>query len=113
MAGKTYKIGEAAMLLNLKTHVLRFWQTEFPQLTPLRTEKGQRIYTEADLALLRRIKQLLHEQGMTIDGARRVLDGRAVLDESQPGNISPVLDRDFIQMVMQELSALKNLLSGR
>ncbi len=73
MTEKTYRIGEAADILNLKTYVLRFWETEFPQLTPLRTEKGQRLYSERDLALLRRIRELLHEQGMTIDGARRVL----------------------------------------
>lgn len=113
MAGKTYKIGEAAILLNLKTHVLRFWETEFPQLAPLRTEKGQRFYTENDLALLRRIQQLLHEQGMTIEGARKVLDGRAVVDESHPERLSPVLDSAFIRMLTQELAALRRILSGQ
>lgn len=76
MAERTYRIGEAASLLNLKTYVLRFWETEFPQLDPLRTEKGQRLYTEADLALLRRIRFLLHERGLTIEGARRMLAER-------------------------------------
>lgn len=76
MAERTYRIGEAASLLNLKTYVLRFWETEFPQLVPLRTEKGQRLYTEADLALLRRIRFLLHERGLTIEGARRMLTER-------------------------------------
>ena len=69
----TYKIGEAAALLNLKTYVLRFWETEFPQIAPLRTEKGQRLYTEEHLALLDRIRFLLHERGLTIEGARKVL----------------------------------------
>lgn len=69
----TYKIGEAARLLNLKTYVLRFWETEFPQIVPLRTEKGQRLYTKEHVALLRRIRHLLHERGLTIEGARRVL----------------------------------------
>lgn len=78
MAERTYRIGEAASLLNLKTYVLRFWETEFPQLDPLRTEKGQRLYTEADLALLRRIRFLLHERGLTIEGARRMLAERGV-----------------------------------
>lgn len=75
MAEKTYKIGEAARILNLKGFVLRFWETEFKQLCPLRTEKGQRLYTEADLTLLKRIRHLLHEQGLTIEGAKRVLAG--------------------------------------
>lgn len=73
MSEKTYRIGEAADLLQLKSYVLRFWETEFTQLAPLRTDKGQRLYTEEHLELLRRIRHLLHEQGMTIDGARRVL----------------------------------------
>lgn len=71
---QTYKIGEAAALLNLKTYVLRFWETEFPQIAPLRTEKGQRLYTAKDIELLERIRYLLHEQGLTIDGARKILD---------------------------------------
>lgn len=73
MSEKTYRIGEAAALLDLKTYVLRFWETEFPQLEPLRTEKGQRLYTEEHVVMLRAIKSLLHDRGMTIDGARRYL----------------------------------------
>ena len=69
----TYKIGEAATLLNLKTYVLRFWETEFPEIVPLRTEKGQRLYTEEHLALLERIRYLLHDRGLTIEGARKTL----------------------------------------
>jgi DNA-binding transcriptional MerR regulator len=72
-----YKIGEAASLLHLKTHVLRFWETEFPQIVPLRTEKGQRLYTEEHLALLARIRFLLHEHGLTIEGARKILSAEA------------------------------------
>ena len=73
MAEKLYKIGEAAELLKLKAFVLRFWETEFPQLAPTRTQTGQRMYMEKDLSLLKRIKHLLHERGLTIDGARRHL----------------------------------------
>lgn len=76
MAERTYRIGEAARLLKLESFVLRFWETEFPQLRPVRTPKGQRQYTAADLTLLRRVRFLLHEQGMTIEGARRILDGK-------------------------------------
>lgn len=73
MSEKTYRIGEAAAKLNLKTYVLRFWEMEFPQIAPIRTEKGQRLYREADVAVLRRIRYLLHERGLTIEGARRLL----------------------------------------
>lgn len=73
MPERTYRIGEAATLLNLKSYVLRFWETEFPQIDPVRTGKGQRIYSDADIALLKRIRHLLHERGLTIEGARRAL----------------------------------------
>lgn len=79
-----YRIGEAARLLALKTCVLRFWEGEFPQLAPLRTPKGQRLYSEADMALLFRIRSLLHERGMTIDGARRVLAGEMSEPSARP-----------------------------
>lgn len=113
MSEKTYRIGEAAEVLNLKTHVLRFWETEFPQLAPLRTDKGQRLYTEAHLTLLRRIRQLLHEQGMTIEGARRVLEGSAVLDEDLPERVTAVPDPAFMQMLKRELAAMRRLLAGQ
>ncbi len=90
MAERTYRIGEAASLLNLKTYVLRFWETEFPQLVPLRTEKGQRLYTEADLALLRRIRFLLHERGLTIEGARRMLAERGGASASGANDLAVV-----------------------
>ena len=79
-SGRVYRIGEAARALNLQTSVLRFWEGEFPGLHPIRTPKGQRLYSESDMELLRNIRSLLHEQGMTIEGARRVLAG-----ESMPG----------------------------
>jgi len=68
-----YKIGQAAQLLDIEPYVLRYWETEFPQLAPIRTAKGQRLYTQEHLDLIRRIKHLLYEEGMTIEGARRKL----------------------------------------
>ena len=65
MGDRMYRIGQAARLLGLKPHVLRFWETEFPQLAPVRTEKGQRLYTEAHLALLKTIHRLVHAEGPT------------------------------------------------
>ena len=77
-SGRMYRIGEAARALNLQTSVLRFWEGEFPELQPVRTPKGQRLYTERDMEILHKIRSLLHEQGMTIEGARRVLSGGTV-----------------------------------
>lgn len=73
MTEPLYRIGEAARLLELETYVLRFWETEFSQLEPLRTPKGQRLYTAVHLDLLRRVKSLLYDDGLTIDGARKAL----------------------------------------
>ncbi|MFW6415524.1 MAG: MerR family transcriptional regulator [Thermodesulfobacteriota bacterium] len=70
----TYKIGEVSRLLQVEAYVLRYWESEFPQLAPLRTSRGQRLYTREDIDLLRRIKALLYEQKMTIEGARRRLE---------------------------------------
>lgn len=106
MADKFYKIGEVAELLNLKTHVLRFWETEFAQLEPLRTDSGQRIYTEEHVDMLRRIRQLLHEQGMTIEGAKRVLAG----EESAIEQGSQGLETDFCAKIQSELAAICHLL---
>ena len=82
MPEKLYRIGDAAQLLGLKTYVLRYWETEFPQLRPVRTGKGQRRYTEADMAALTRIRYLLYDQRMTIEGARKVLTGASALSFS-------------------------------
>lgn len=71
---KTYKIGQAAKLLDVKPFVLRFWEGEFREvLVPVRTPSGQRAYTEGNLDLVRRIKRLLYEEGLTIEGAKKRL----------------------------------------
>lgn len=70
---KMYKIGQIADILGLKPFVLRFWETEFPMLAPIRTPKGQRVYTQQHLDLLRTIQRLMHQEGMTLEGARRKL----------------------------------------
>lgn len=93
MSGRTYKIGEAAQLLHLKSYVLRFWESEFPQLSPLRTEKGQRLYSEADLDLLKFIRHLLHERGLTIEGARKILQSR--VDGGDMSLTSELLDEGY------------------
>ena len=73
MSNKVYRIGEAAKLLEVKTSVLRFWEEEFSQIRPKRTDKGQRYYSEKDMETLIRIRNLLYDEGMTISGAQRVL----------------------------------------
>ncbi len=75
MSNKVYKIGEIANILGVKTSALRFWENEFSQVRPKRTEKGQRYYSAKDLEILTQIHELLHNQGMTINGVQKALDG--------------------------------------
>src|SRR6478752_6209115 len=68
-----FRIGEVAKLCDLPAYVLRFWETEFPQLSPKKSSKGQRLYRQRDVEHLVRIKKLLYEEGFTIAGARQHL----------------------------------------
>jgi DNA-binding transcriptional MerR regulator len=68
-----FRIGEVARLCDLPAYVLRFWETEFPQLSPKKSSKGQRLYRQRDVEHLVRIKKLLYEEGFTIAGARQHL----------------------------------------
>jgi DNA-binding transcriptional MerR regulator len=113
---RTYRIGEAAEMLKLKSYVLRFWESEFPQLVPLRTEKGQRLYTEEHVILLRLIQTLLHEKGMTIEGARRILE-KEEINRISLANLVPVTaapapptQRELLRQCVEELEVLKRLL---
>lgn len=69
-----YKIGEACRLVDIQPYVLRYWETEFPQLAPNKSRSGQRVYSESELAIIRRIKQLLYVEGFTIAGAKKRLE---------------------------------------
>src|ERR1700726_3451618 len=70
-----YKIGEACKALGIQPYVLRYWETEFPPLSPSKSRSGQRVYSEKELEVIRRIKQLLYDEGYTIAGAKKKLEG--------------------------------------
>jgi len=75
MADKAfYKIGEACKSLDIQPYVLRYWETEFPILKSDATQSGQRVYSKDDLAVIRRIKELLYDEGFTIAGAKKKLE---------------------------------------
>jgi DNA-binding transcriptional MerR regulator len=69
-----YKIGEACKIVGIQPYVLRYWETEFAALNPGKSKSGQRVYGERELALIRRIQQLLYEEGYTIAGAKKKLE---------------------------------------
>ncbi|WP_429771092.1 MerR family transcriptional regulator [Aurantiacibacter flavus] len=69
-------IGEVCEALGLKPHVLRYWEQQFPMLTPLKRSGGRRLYRAEDVALVSRIDKLVNEEGYTLKGARNVLEGK-------------------------------------
>ena len=76
-----YSIGEVSKITELKQYVLRYWETEFKQLSPVKNKAGNRTYRQKDIDMILKIKDLLYNQKFTIDGARHVL--------SMPRNIEP------------------------
>jgi len=68
-----YRIGEVSRLTDLKPFVLRYWETEFPMLEPVKSVSGHRLYRQQDVDMVLRIKRLLYDEGFTIAGARRHL----------------------------------------
>ena len=69
-----YKIGEACKRLDVQPYVLRYWETEFPALSPNKSKSGQRVYSEKDLQVIARVKELLYDEGYTIAGAKKKLE---------------------------------------
>jgi DNA-binding transcriptional MerR regulator len=70
-----FKIGEVSEIVGVEPYVLRYWETEFAQLSPKKSGTGHRLYRRKDVELLLRIKHLLYEQRFTIEGARQTLRG--------------------------------------
>lgn len=86
--GKRYfTIGEVSDLCDVKPHVLRYWEQEFPQLKPVKRRGNRRYYQRQDVLMIRQIRSLLYEQGYTIGGARQQLTGPAVGELSQTGQL--------------------------
>lgn len=76
-AKRYFTIGEVSELCGVKPHVLRYWEQEFTQLKPVKRRGNRRYYQHHEVLLIRRIRELLYEQGFTISGARNKLDSRA------------------------------------
>jgi DNA-binding transcriptional MerR regulator len=80
-------IGELAVRIGVPTHVLRYWETRFPQLKPLQRSGRRRYYRAEDVALAERIHNLLHVQGFTVEGARKALSGA----DAAPAERAPLI----------------------
>ena len=83
--GKRYfTIGEVSELCEAKPHVLRYWEQEFPTLSPVKRRGNRRYYQRQNVVLIRQIRSLLYEQGFTIGGARQRIEGESTKDEQTP-----------------------------
>ncbi len=100
----SYRIGEASQLVGVEPHVLRYWENEF-QLHPRRSASGQRLYAREDIAYFLQIRDLLHEQGFTIAGARKILEEGAAPAAVDVERIEDVRER--IQQVRERISGLQ------
>ena len=104
-AKRYFTIGEVSELCGVKPHVLRYWEQEFTQLKPVKRRGNRRYYQHHEVLLIRRIRELLYEQGFTINGARSRLDEAAVLADKtvQPGKFDVALVRREIRGVLEIL----------
>jgi DNA-binding transcriptional MerR regulator len=78
-----YRIGEVSRIADLKPFVLRYWETEFPMLDPVKSASGHRLYRQEDVDVVLKIKRLLYDEGFTIAGARRHLREQAGMNEPE------------------------------
>lgn len=108
-----FRIGEVADLCHLPAYVLRFWETEFPQLKPVKSGTGQRMYRRKDVEYLLRIKQLLYEEGFTIPGARQHLKAENKADKHQDPLPFPVRSNSELKYIRQGLRDILTLLAAR
>jgi DNA-binding transcriptional MerR regulator len=83
-AKRYFTIGEVSELCGVKPHVLRYWEQEFTQLKPVKRRGNRRYYQHHEVLLIRRIRELLYEQGFTISGARNRLDNHQADDADNP-----------------------------
>jgi DNA-binding transcriptional MerR regulator len=104
-AGAFRTIGEVADELNLPQHILRYWETRFPQLRPLQRAGNRRYYRPSDVELVRRIHRLLNQEGYTVRGVRQLLD-----DDGSPAAAAPA-PAPSRQHEAADLRALRDLLA--
>lgn len=89
-AKRYFTIGEVSELCGVKSHVLRYWEQEFTQLKPVKRRGNRRYYQHHEVLLIRRIRELLYEQGFTIVGARKRLEAQALGEDGSEESAAPV-----------------------
>jgi len=101
--GKRYfTIGEVSLLCAVKPHVLRYWEQEFPQLSPVKRRGNRRYYQRQDVLMIRQIRALLYDEGFAITGARQRLSGAEQKEDKSQSK----------QLVKQMIAELEDLLKA-
>lgn len=110
-----FRIGEVARICSLPTYVLRFWETEFPQLKPSKSNTGQRLYRRKDVENVVRVKKLLYDDGYTISGARQFLKAESKQDRSQAPLpfLQPAGTRSDLRDLKQNLQDVLAILAAK
>ena len=98
-----FRIGEVSRIIGVEPYVLRYWESEFPQIRPSRADSNQRTYQKKDLEIIMEIKRLLHEERMTVAGAKRKLKQTLSKDEKR--------DIEFVRELKMELQDIIDLLN--
>jgi DNA-binding transcriptional MerR regulator len=107
-----FKIGEVSEILGVEPYVLRYWETEFAQLTPKKSGSGHRLFRRKDVELLLRIKHLLYEKRYTIEGARQTLhtEGRSSKPRAPKRSQQELFSNDPLPEIRRELGEILQLL---
>src|ERR1700685_1823659 len=115
----TFRIGEVCRLTDTKPFVLRYWETEFPMLQPVKSPKGHRLYRREDVQTVMHIKRLLYDEGFTIAGARRHLResaGSPGEDHPEAAHVDPppptAINRKVLLDLRDALRAFLTVLEG-
>ena len=99
-----YSIGEVSKATELEQHVLRYWETEFPELAPQKNRAGRRIYTQSDIDFILEIKRLLKEEKYTIEGARKALSAKGKEDEEAQNLRNELIEiRGFLVELLERI----------
>lgn len=110
-AKRYFTIGEVSDLCGVKAHVLRYWEQEFSQLKPVKRRGNRRYYQHHEVLLIRKIRELLYDQGFTINGARNQLGGQSSLEVKLPLSIQEVVvSGEKLEKLRAELLAVLDLL---
>ena len=100
-----YSIGEVSKMVGLKSYVLRYWETEFKQLSPPKNRAGNRTYRQKDIDLILKIKDLLHGKKFTIEGARSVVSGKSFNDLP-----TEQINKNIIRQLKNELNEILQII---